>query len=120
MFGLAQGLAAAKSRQDVPAALEFLHPDMALESPFGQRCVGISENEKALKRFFASFPDYHVALHGCASNGHTLVIAFTFRDNLIASERSFFDLSVLCAQSGVSTDAVRRKLFGEAAQPALP
>jgi predicted ester cyclase len=39
-------------------------------------------------------------------------IQFTFKDDLIASERFCFDLSELCAQSGVSTDAVRRKLFG--------
>jgi hypothetical protein len=39
-------------------------------------------------------------------------IQFTFRDDHIASERFFFDLSTLCAQSGVSTDAVRQKLFG--------
>jgi hypothetical protein len=38
-----------------------------------------------------------------------------FRDNRIARERFFFDLSELCAQSGVSTDAVRRKIFGDAA-----
>ena len=34
---------------------------------------------------------------------------------LIAGERFFFDLSELCAQSGVSTDAVRQKIFGHAA-----
>lgn len=45
-------------------------------------------------------------------------IQFTFTDGLIAGERFFFDLSALCAQSGVSTDAVRRKLFGAAASPA--
>jgi hypothetical protein len=39
-------------------------------------------------------------------------IQFTFNDDLIASERFFFDLSELCAQSGVSTDAVRQKLSG--------
>jgi hypothetical protein len=33
---------------------------------------------------------------------------------LIAGERFFFDLSALCAQSGVSTDAVRRRVFGDA------
>ena len=38
-------------------------------------------------------------------------IQFTFQDDLIASERFFFDLSELCAQSDVSTDAVRRKDF---------
>jgi hypothetical protein len=44
-------------------------------------------------------------------------IRFTFEDDLIASERFFFDLSTLCAQSGVSTDAVRRVLFNDAADP---
>ncbi|WP_296357749.1 ester cyclase [Ramlibacter sp.] len=94
-----------------------------------------------MKGFFAAFPDYQVVLDGHAGNGETLVcwgkvsmtmtgerygvvpggrratlpvfIAFTFRDGLIASERFFFDLSELCAQSGVSTGAVRHKLFGE-------
>jgi predicted ester cyclase len=100
------------------------------------------ENEFALTRFFASFPDYAVALDGHASDGRTLVcwgtvqmtmtgerfgvqpsgrraelpvhIRFTFADGLIASERFFFDLASLCAQSGVSTDAVQRTLFGVA------
>jgi hypothetical protein len=141
MFGLAQDLAVAKSRQDVPAALRLLHPEMLLESPaFGTRARGPAENERTLTRFFLSFPDYDVTLHGHASNGGTLVcwgtarmtmtgdrfgvapsgrraelpvfIQFTFKDDLIASERFFFDLSQLCAQSGVSTDAVRHKLFG--------
>lgn len=142
MFELAQGLAVAKSRQDVAAALAFLDRDMVLESPaFGTRAKGHAENEAALTRFFRSFPDYDVVLHGHADNGETLIcwgtvrmtmtgdrfgvtpngcraempvfIQFTFRNNLIASERFFFDLSALCAQSGVSTDEVRGKLFGE-------
>ncbi|RJO73780.1 hypothetical protein D5S18_19100 [Nocardia panacis] len=142
MFELAQALAVAKSRQDLPAALRLLHPDMMLESPaFGTTARGSAANERALARFFASFPDYQVELAGHADNGETLVcwgaarmtmtgnrfgvtpngmraevpvfIAFTFADDLIASERFFFDLSVLYTQSGVSTDAVRRTLFGE-------
>ena len=141
MVELAEGLAAAKSRQDVPAALRLLHPEMVLESPpFGTRACGTAENERALTRFFASFPDYEVAPDGHASNGRTLIwwgiarmtmagdrfgvtpngraaelpvfIQFTFKDDLIASERFFFDLSELCAQSGVSTDTVRRTLHG--------
>lgn len=140
-FALAQALAVAKSGQDIPAALDLLHPDMTLETPaFGTTAKGRAENEKALKRFFAAFPDYDVTLDGHASDGTTLVcwgtarmtmtgdrfgvipngeraelpvfIQFTFADGLIASERFFFDLSALCAQSGVSTDAVRRKVFG--------
>ena len=141
MFELAHDLAAAKSRQDVPAALRLLHPKMLLESrPSRTRACGHAENKRALTRFFATFPDYDVALHGHASNGDTLVcwgtarmtmtggrfgavpngrraelpvfIQFTFKDDLIASERFFFDLSELCAQSGISTDTVRQKLHG--------
>jgi hypothetical protein len=54
---------------------------------------------------------------GVIPNGKRAVlpvfIQFSFQDDLIASERFFFDLSALCAQSGVSTDDVRRKVFGE-------
>ncbi|MFI2352182.1 ester cyclase [Streptomyces sp. NPDC019443] len=144
MFELAQALAVAKSRQDVPAAMRLFHHDMVLETPaFGTTARGLAENEKALRRFFTSFPDYNVVLQGHASNGDHLIcwgtvqmtmtgdrfgvvpngvraelpvfIQFAFRGDLIADERFFFDLSALCAQSGVSTDAVRRKLFGGAA-----
>jgi hypothetical protein len=89
MLELARGLAAAKSRQDVPAALRLLHPEMLLESPpFGTSAHGPAENELALTRFFASFPDYEVDLQGHAANGGTLVCW------------------------GTATDAVRRTLFG--------
>jgi predicted ester cyclase len=141
MFALAQALAAAKSRQDVAAALMLLHEDMLLETPaFGTSARGLGANEQVLTRFFASFPDYEVVLEDHASNDEALIcwgtvrmtmtgerfgvtpngrraevpvfIKFTFKDDLIASERFFFDLSALCAQSGVSTDAVREKLLG--------
>lgn len=140
-FELAHGLAVAKNRQDVGAAMRFLHPDMVLETPaFGTVARGHAENEKALTRFFGSFPDYDVSLDGHAGDENTLVcwgtvrmtmtgdrfgvapngrraelpvfILFSFKDGLVAGERFFFDLSVLCAQSGVSTDAVRRTIFG--------
>jgi predicted ester cyclase len=146
MFELAQSLAVAKGRQDVPEALKLCHADMVLEAPaFGSVARGLAENEQALYGFFASFPDYHVELDGHASSNATLVcwgtahmtmtgdrfrvvpngrraalpvfIEFAFKDDLIASERFFFDLSQLCAQSGVSTDAVRRRLFGDAVEP---
>ena len=141
MFELAQALATAKSRQDVPAALKVLHPDMLLENPaFGTSARGLAENEKVLNRFFAAFPDYNVVLEGHATNDETLVcwgrvqmtmtgdrfgvvpngrraelpvfIQFAFKDDLIVHERFFFDLSELCVQSGVSTDAVRNRIFG--------
>jgi predicted ester cyclase len=143
MLELAQALAAAKSRQDVPAAMRLLHRDMVLETPaFGTAVKGLAANEKVLTLFFAAFPDYDVVLEGHASNADSLVcwgtvrmtmtgdrfgvipngrraelpvfIRFTFEDDLIAGERFFFDLASLCAQSGVSTDAVRKTLFGDA------
>jgi predicted ester cyclase len=143
MFALAQALAAAKSRQDLPAAMKLFHPDMLLETPaFGTKARGLAANEAVLARFFASFPDYDVTLDGHAGNGDALicwgtarmtltgdrfgatpngrraelpvVIQFAFKDGLIAGERFIFDLSELCAQSGLSTDAVRDRLFAHA------
>lgn len=141
MFELVQAPAVAKGRHDVPAAMRLLRGDMLLESPaFGTRARGPAENGRTLTRFFESFPDYEVALDGHASNDDVLVcwgtawmtmtgdrfgvapngrraelpvfLQFDFKDDLIAGEWFFFDLSTLCTQSGVSTDAVRRKLFG--------
>jgi hypothetical protein len=140
MIELAQALATAKSRQDVRAAMKVLHPDVVLEAPaFGTVARGTAANERALTAFFRSFPDYSVVLDGHAGTDDTLIcwgtvrmtmtgdrfgvtpdgtraelpvfIQFTFADDLIAGERFFFDLSELCAQSGVSTDAVRHTLF---------
>ena len=140
MLELAQALALAKSRQDVPAAMKLFHEDMLLETPaFGTKARGLAANEQALTKFFKAFPDYNVVIDGHASNADTLIcwgtvqmtmtgdrfgmmpngrcaelpvfIQFSFKDDLIAGERFFFDLSALCAQSGVSTDAVRQKLF---------
>ena len=61
MFELAQALAVAKSRRDVPAALALMHPEMTLESSFGTRAHGLAENERALTGFFALFPDYEAS-----------------------------------------------------------
>jgi len=143
MLELAQQLAVAKSRQDVPAALKVLHRQMLLEAPaFGTSARGLAENERTLTRFFKTFPDYDVVLEGHAATDDTLVcwgrvkmtmtgdrfgvvpngrraelpvfIQFAFKDDRIVHERFVFDLAELCAQSGVSTDAVRRKLFSAA------
>jgi predicted ester cyclase len=142
MFDLAQRLAVAKSRQDMPAALKLFDEEILLETPaFGTKVRGLAENEAVLARFFKTFPDYDVVLEDHANNGETLIcwgtarmtmtgdrfgaqpngrraeipvfIKFSFRNDLIASEHFFFDLSALCSQSGISTDAVRQKLFGE-------
>jgi predicted ester cyclase len=74
MVELARALASAKSRQDVPAAMALFHRDMVLEAPaFGTTARGLVANEKALTRFFASFPDYDVALQGHVSDDDTLI-----------------------------------------------
>src|SRR5258708_20087013 len=74
MFALAQALAVAKSRQDVPAAMKLFHQAMLLETPaFGTMARGRAENERVLTRFFTSFPDYNVVLQGHAGNDDTLI-----------------------------------------------
>lgn len=141
MMDLARELAVVKSRQDVGAALRLMHERMVLEAPaFGTVARGLDANEVALRAFFASFPDYDVQLDGHAAEGEALVcwgtarmtmtgtrfgvepnglraelpvfLRFAFEDGLIVGEYFHFDLSELCAQSGVSTDAVRQRLFG--------
>jgi SnoaL-like domain len=79
-FELAQALPFAKSRQDVAAAVKLLHRDMLLESPaFGTKARGLAENEQALTRFFAAFPDYNVVLQRHASSDDTLICWGTVR-----------------------------------------
>lgn len=149
MFALAEALAKAKSRQDVDAAMKLLHPHMILETPaFGTLVRGHAKVEAVLKRFFATFPDYQVSFEGHAASNDTLIcwgtarmtmtgdrfgvaangrkselpvfIKFGFKNDLIASEQFFFDLSSLCAQSGISTDAVRKRLFCQAPPAEVP
>ena len=136
MFGLAAGLAEAKGRQHVADALRFMHPDMVLTSPaWGTRAKGKAQNYEALRRFFNNFPDYSISLdghvadetdlicwgtvrmtmaqgaYGLSPNGKRVEVPaflrFTFKDRLIASEYFMVDLAAICAQSGVSTDAVQ-------------
>lgn len=133
---LAAGLGAAKGRQDVNDALGFMHDEMVLTSPaWGTVARGKARNAETLRRFFRDFPDYSVSLDGHVADDRHLVcwgvirmtmapgayglqpngqrietpafLRFTFKDGLIASEYFMVDLSAVCAQSGVSTDAVR-------------
>jgi ketosteroid isomerase-like protein len=136
MEHLVREYAAAKSRQDVRAALALCHPDFRLETvSLGVVAEGSRAAETQLALFFAAFPDYAVTLEDLACGeralaawgrarltlqGHligatspcgtaTLPIfcVFTFRDGLIASERFFFDLATLCEQAGVPVDLLR-------------
>jgi predicted ester cyclase len=143
MFELAAGLGEAKGRQDVAGALRFMHDDIVLSSPaWGLVARGKAENAAVLGHFFHDFPDYGIDLEGHLGDGRHLLcwgtvrmtmrpgayglspngrrveipafIRFTFRDDLIASEYFMVDLAEICRQSGVSTDAVQRAVFGAA------
>lgn len=136
-------LNAAKCRQDVPAAAPWLHPEIVLETPaFHSTVSGKDACVRALMRFFTLFPDYEFEIERDRVDGDTLVCwgtvrmtwtgsalgvvpngrrtemraisEFRFRDGLVCGERFVYDLSELCAQSGVSTDVVRRRVFGAA------
>lgn len=142
MYELVSGLGAAKSQQDVEKAMTFQHEEMVLHAPaFGSVTTGKDNNAATLSGFFEWFPDYHVDIHGYSGDGERLTawgrvhmtwtgtllgvtpngnradlpvfMQFTFKDDLIASELFFIDLSELCAQSGISTDTAREHLFGE-------
>ncbi len=144
MHHLVEELAVVKSRQDVEAALKLQHQEMLLECPpFKSKAKGHNENRIALSAFFRTFPDYSITLENYAANENEFAawgtakmtlannwlglspngnkmsllvfLKFTFKENLIASERFSFDLSELCSQSGISTDEVRRQLFKSAA-----
>jgi predicted ester cyclase len=141
MFELAAALGEAKNRQNVEDALKFMHEDIVLYSPaWGVVARGKAENAEVLHHFFHDFPDYNVSFDGYVGDGENFVgwgtvrmtmadhaydvvpngkrveipvfIRMTFKDNLIASEYFMCDLAEICAQSGVSVDAVRRNLFG--------
>lgn len=149
MLVLVNHLAEAKSRQDVDLALQVLHERVVLETPaIGSVVRGKAAHREALGRFFASFPDYAVTLDRHLAEGTTMVcwgtarmtmtgrrfgaepsgkraelpviIEFEFCEQLISRERFYYDLSELCAQSGISTDAARRVLFAASSDGTSP
>ena len=149
MFELATALGEAKNRQNVVDALKFMHEDIVLYSPaWGVVARGKAENTEVLHHFFHDFPDYNVSFDSYVGDGENFVgwgtvrmtmanhaydvapngqrveipvfIRMTFKDDLIASEYFMCDLAEICAQSGVSIDAVRQEVFGSnAAAPAV-
>lgn len=135
MRQIVAGLAAAKSRQDIPAAMTFYHRDCVLEaSCLRSSHRGSQEIRNALVGFFERFPDYHVDLSGQAASGDTLIawgeirltlsgrpgeqvpngtrarvpvfILFRFAEGQVIWESFNFDLATLCRQSGVTIDAL--------------
>lgn len=65
MYELAAELGAAKNRQDVAAALTFMHDEIELHSPaWGVTARGKKENAELLTHFFGNYPDYEVRFDG--------------------------------------------------------
>lgn len=74
MYELASGLGVAKSRQDVAAALTFMHDDIELTSPaWGAIARGKKENAALLTHFFANYPDYEVSFEGHVADSEHFV-----------------------------------------------
>jgi steroid delta-isomerase-like uncharacterized protein len=136
MRRLVGAYAAAKSRQDVAAALALCSDDFELETvALGTRAVGSTAARLHLGLFFNAFPDYRVTLDGLASGEGTLAAwgrarmtfagpiaeippsgrtaelpifcVFTFTRDRIRSERFFFDLATLCEQTAMPLEPVR-------------
>lgn len=136
---LVETYAAAKSRQDVAAALAVCSDDFVLDTPaFGTRSDGTLETAAQLQLFFAAFPDYHVVLDGRLASDDTVacwgtavmtlrgalldiaptgrtahlpfVSIFTGRAGRLTGERFYFDLATLCRQLGLSTDRMSATL----------
>lgn len=131
--------AAAKSRQDVEAALAYCHADFVLDTiPFGIRGHGKEECAGQLGLFFATFPDYAVSIDGQAESPGAVTVwgtvratmrgpfgrfaptgrafalpfacVFPLRDGLLAGERFFFDLNMMCEQLGLPVEQVAAEL----------
>ena len=86
MYELAAGLGIAKNRQDVAAALAFMHQDIELTSPaWGAVARGKEENAAILTHFFANYPDYNVSFEGYVADKDHFVGWGTVRMTMAAT-----------------------------------
>jgi predicted ester cyclase len=143
---LVRAYAEAKSARDVEAALAACHPSFSIDTiPFGIASRDRAETAAHLRLFFGVFPDYRAETEGLASSGESVAwwgrvsmtfagellgrrptgkhaslpacCVFDFRDGLLARERFFFDLAMLCDQIGVPVDELSRALRAVRAAP---
>ncbi len=134
MKGIVSALAAAKSVQNVDAAMNIYHPECVLETPpMGTRYEGERSIRRALERFVEFAPDYAVSLVGQAADGDTLCswgtiqftpqhgfhgeipngkcvsvpvfILFRFRDERVIWESFNFDVAAVARQTGLDAGA---------------
>jgi len=138
---------AAKSHQDVGAALAVCHPEFVIDTvPFGIETRGREDTAAQLGVFFSVFPDYRALGEGLASSadgvawwgrialtfagpllGHAptgryaelpAVSIFEFRDGLLAREHFQFDLGTLCDGIGLPASRLGESLAGLRARAA--
>jgi predicted ester cyclase len=136
MRRLVAAYAAAKSRQDIDAALALCSGDFELETvALGTRAADHDAARLHLDLFFHAFPDYHVTIDGTAAGDKALAAwgrarmtfagaigempptgrtaelpvfcVFTFAGDRIRSERFFFDVAALCEQTGLPLEPLR-------------
>jgi steroid delta-isomerase-like uncharacterized protein len=130
MRSLVRCYGAAKSQQDVDAALAPCGDGFVLDTPaFGTTARGKDEARAQLEVFFAVFPDYRVEVDGIAAEGRSVacwgtahmtfggpflglaptgrtahvpfVSVFACDATAVHGERFYFDLATLCAQIDV-------------------
>jgi steroid delta-isomerase-like uncharacterized protein len=130
---------AAKSQQDVDAALALCSEDFLLDTPpFATAARGKDEARLQLELFFSVFPDYRVTVEGIAAEGDAVacwgrahmtfagsfldvpptgrsaelpfVSVFTCGSGSVRGERFYFDLATLCSQIGVPVERMQRTL----------
>ncbi|HZR84020.1 MAG TPA: nuclear transport factor 2 family protein [Candidatus Binatia bacterium] len=127
---LARSYGAAKSQQDIDAALAVCSEDFVLETmPLGLAARGRGEARRQLETFFGAFPDYRVTVEGIAAEGASVacwgralmtfdgpflgfaptgraadlpfVSVFACEGGALRGERFYFDLATLCDRIGV-------------------
>ncbi len=128
---MVRAYAAAKSRQDIAAALSVCHPDFVIETiSLGTASDNRESTAGQLGIFFHVFPDYRAETEGLAMGDETIAwwgkvsmtfaneflgiaptgkrakipafCTFDFKDGLLSRERFFFDLCMLADGIGVS------------------
>lgn len=133
---LARAYAAAKSEQDVAAALSLCSEDFVLDTvPLGLAAKDRKDAERQLEAFFRAFPDYTIESDGIAAEGAAVacwgavrqtfrgsflgqaptgksarvpfVSVFEARNGKLARERYHFDLASLCDGLGLPLAAAR-------------
>lgn len=146
MSALVGAYAAAKSRQDIDAALAVCDEDFLLYTDaFGTTARGQAQVRAQLAYFFRAFPDYAVVLDGAGSNdyGYTcwgrlsmtlhgrfagfaptgrtarlpFICLFTVCGHRLGSERFFFSQQALCEQLGLPAARFRRVMGLASALP---